>query len=664
MCISKDEKKVIVPIIIDNYQQCQSEEDAKKKGVIKPINFYALQEQKDGTQLEIPVIDDRLAGIEIPFGVDPQVYMERVLAEIEKQGNSGVKNNKRSTSVVRAEEGKEDEKNPISISDIVNYELSPQKMYIYINFRGDIIYDLNEVLADIVIDGIREKPITIKTTQISNLTKIVANKYPHAIVYDRKSISIVEIDFRKKLRHAEKVECYTDAGWQRILGKYQYIHSGSNISGAIIKTPLSLPCMENLNIRQLPTIWNTMKGLYKDYIGSAILSVYSTLGILYKPFSEAGYPPHFLLFITGKSGSFKTTIAKILFIQLCDEHYRNSPRRIITDTDVSIERGIVMYGRDTITLLDDFSPARNKQSAIEMSNKLESVIRMVGDGSSKSRSNTNLEDIRGEGVSGMVVLTGELHGKGLSSNLRCLLCEIESTNVDLQKVSELQKKPYLVTSFIYHFTRFLSMQWKQTVEFIKANFDIYRSEIEVMISARRLVDTAVTYWIAIDIIQQFLVQYCGDTEDMVVVESQNMKHDIIVGVKRSELIATEDDPALIFMKTLLMLIDMKEINIGDEKPQKIAEIQFLNGFRDDGYTYINPHDAYMKVVQWMRQGGQEWSLDETQIGALLCKENYAVASSNGVSKKTYYARIAIEGQKYPYLKIANYTFEQLRKKDI
>ena len=645
-------------------QQSQSSADSKRKEVTNPISFYGWQKQEDGSLVELTVIDEYFAGKEIPAGVDPQIYMEEALEDIKKQGNSGVNNSKKVASVVRAEEEKEAEKKVISIKDIVNYELSPRKFYIYMNFRGEIRYDMNEVLTDISIDGIGEPPITIKISQINNLTRVVANRYPHAIVYDRKNVSNVENDFRKKLRHAEKVMCYIDAGWQVILGKYQYIHSESDIKGAEIRTQLTLPCMKEMTVKQLPSIWNTMKGLYKEYIGSTILSIYSILGVLYRPFSEAGYPPHFLLFITGKSGSFKTTIAKLLFIQLCDEQYRNSPRRIITDTEVSIERGIVTYGRDTITLLDDFSPARNKHSAIEMSNKLESVIRMVGDGSSKSRSNTSLEDIRGEGVSGMVVLTGELHGKGLSSNLRCLFCEIESANVDLQKVSYLQKQPYQVTTFIYHFARFLSTQWKQTVEFIKGSFESYRGDIEKVISARRLVDTAVTYWIAIDIIQQFLTQYCGCEMASLLLESQNMKQDIIVGVKRSELIASDDDPALIFMKTLLMLIDMREISICNGKPQKAVEAQVFNGFRDDEYTYINPHDAYMKVVQWMHQGGQEWSLDEAQVGALLCKENYAIASSNGASKKTYYARVAIEGRKCPYLKIANYTFDQLRKADI
>lgn len=63
------------------------------------------------------------------------------------------------------------------------------------------------------------------------------------------------------------------------------------------------------------------------------------------------------------------------------------PRRIDADTLNSFERAVVLSGRDTTLLIDDYAPAKTPQKKAEMQNKLEMIVRMVGDGATKSRSN-------------------------------------------------------------------------------------------------------------------------------------------------------------------------------------------------------------------------------------------------------------------------------------
>ena len=107
-----------------------------------------------------------------------------------------------------------------------------------------------------------------------------------------------------------------------------------------------------------------------------VMSLFSLLGILYRCFRLAGYPPHFLLFINGRTGSLKTTIAKILYSQLCNDCYRDNPRRLDVDSITSFERGIVKVGRDTVLLFDDYAPAKTPQKRQEMKGKLEVLVRI------------------------------------------------------------------------------------------------------------------------------------------------------------------------------------------------------------------------------------------------------------------------------------------------
>lgn len=128
------------------------------------------------------------------------------------------------------------------------------------------------------------------------------------------------------------------------------------------------------------------------------------------------------MFLTGKTGSFKTSIAQVLFVQVEREEHRRHLRRLDSDTDVSMERGLILNGRDNVTVFDDFSPAQNNYKKNKLERSLEMLVRMVGDGSTRSRSNVKLEDQRGNGIKGTVVLTGGIKGARLIVKFALPIC--------------------------------------------------------------------------------------------------------------------------------------------------------------------------------------------------------------------------------------------------
>ena len=264
---------------------------------------------------------------------------------------------------------------------------------------------------------------------------------------------------KNKTYKLNTIYCFVEHGWQNIDGKMWYLNDNV-LAGRFrrIETGVKLP-RYNYKQEQLKNVFFSAMSLYKDMKSISTMVLFSLLGVTYRLFVEAGHTPHFLLFLNGKTGSMKTTIGKILFMQLTDDAHRDYPRRIDTDTVVSFERAIVTKGRDTITLIDDYSPAKTAQKKAELQNKLEAIIRMVGDGSTKSRSNQSLDDVQGEGVQGGVVLTGELRGKGVSSNLRCLYCQMYREQANVEIVTWFQDNPYAYTTLIESFTEYLSENW-------------------------------------------------------------------------------------------------------------------------------------------------------------------------------------------------------------
>lgn len=669
--MDNDKQKRIVPIIFTDRQNTPADIPEKKvtcpiEFIKKPINFVAQQRCEDGSLKEVVVEKSAIAGTIIPCGVNVEEFENVCIKLMEgkglfyTEGQEQTKTESVCEDIVRSPKG--DKRN--EMEDLCNYELFPLYKRIFKDREGKINYNLNEIAVKIQI---KEKfktvtdLFTIKCMEIDKITKVIAKKYPSAIIYDKKDAAKIENDFREKSSQMKEITCYTDAGWQMVGNKCMYLHAGIKVQGAEVLSNLDLPELKGYTKKEIGKIWLMSLGIYKKYEVAAVISIYSFLGVTYKVFDEAGFAPHFLLFLTGKTGSLKTTIAKIFYTQLADEQHRDFPRRIDADTVVSFERALVLSGRDTVTLIDDYSPAKDRQSKVEMGKKLESIIRMVGDGSTKSRSNITLDDCRGEGVKGAVVLTGELRGKGLSSNLRCLYCEMEKEDVELETVSWFQRNKYAYTTIIQHFIYFLSCEWVNVVTFVKENFEIRRREAEGKVEARRLIDVYVVLWILSDIVGWFLVSYCGLQEDDISKEMDFIQKDILNVVIRSEMLSKEENPALIFMRAMVTMLENKKIHLKQERLQCL-DLNLFDGFEDDNYIYLLPDSVYQKVSAWLRMGGLYMGIELSQLGALLCNEGFAVSTSNGANKRLCYARIDVgEGRKAKFIKIPKSIVRSLQE---
>lgn len=647
-------KKIISPITF-----CDSCGDVSAI-VEKAISFIARQQTKTGAYETFETDDESLANLYIPYGVKPEEY-SLLLGGIRTNGIQVEKGKIevciKGIDMVRPAQSEK-------VKDVIaNYEIFPIEKRIHLNRKGEVQIDQNDVDIRISIktdDGITNQRITILYTKIANVVQIISKMFPTAIIFDKRNAYKIENDLRGKMSKIRETKVYIDAGWQEIDNVKVYLHKSCKLQNGRIKTELNLPCDERFQVKDLYNIWRSALNMFCYDDIAAILCGYSLLGVSYKVFDEAGFPPHFLLFISGKTGSFKTAISKILYMQLVDDEHREFPRRIDADTVTSFERALVESGRDTITLYDDYAPAKTVQDKRMLDSKLEVIIRMVGDGSTKSRSNVALEDRKGDGVKGAVVLTGELRGKGLSSNLRCLYCELDKECIQIENLSWFQTNRNAYTTLIQHFAFYLSRKWNYWVLYIREEFDKKRTKARKYLKAGRLVDTLVTMWLLMDMMESFLVEYCAQNKDVTAFEMDNLRAKEIDKVMQSELLSNEEDPATIFMKALATMMENKKINLVEKNTLTGASISMIDGCMDDNYIYLLPDVIYMKVVGWLRCGGITFSLDMHQLGALLCQEGYAESAPNGTNKRTYYARLSIgTGNKIKFLKIPKVVMEKI-----
>ncbi len=624
----------------------------------EPIIFVGREQMKDGSYRTFETEDERLANASIPYGMEKEEYIS-FLEQLQHKRVEDVSMKPAASEkeIIRAEE---------KVADAIsNYEIIPLEKRIYIDGKGNIQFEKNDIDIRIRIktgNGIVEERISILYAKLSSVTQIISKQFPTAIVYDRKNAYKIENALREKLAGVREIKVYTHAGWQRIDGKMVYIHKSQCLQNARVSTELNL-LSNNCFRNNLEEIYRKAINLYDMDGTAAILVAYSLMGVSYRLFNEAGYAPHFLLFINGKTGSFKTAISKVLYMQLVDDEHREYPRRIDADTVTSFERALVESGKDTVTLYDDYAPAKNLQDQRILDSKLEVIIRMIGDGSTKSRSNVALEDKKGEGVKGAVVLTGELRGKGLSSNLRCLYCGIEKERVNKENLSWLQRNKCAYTTFIQHYIYFLSQVWETAIKRIRSLYEERRAQAGKTLKAGRSIDALVTLWLLMDMLEMFLAQYCRLNNSNISHEITYLKQQMAGVVYESELLSEEEDPATVFMKALAFIMEKNGMYIIFKKDLADASKRMIDGCEDENNIYLIPDIAYKNVVSWLRSTGIDFSLDLPRLGELLCQAGYAVTTSNGANKKTYYARLSVgNGKKVSFLKIPKSVIAEFQEK--
>ena len=587
--------------------------------------------------------------LEKPFTIHEQVE----IYDLEQN------NNVNQAVMLHQEEVNKEEKR-LDFTDCANYIITPMVRTVYINRKGEEIQEKEKIHCKIWIAGKDFGDFEVLTSEIHNITKIIGKRYSSAMMnYTISHVEkMIESAFRYKTYKLDTIFCFVEHGWQNIDGKMQYLND-CVCAGMFrrVESGVKLP-RYNYKQEQLKNVFFSAMSLYKDMKSISTMVLFSLLGVTYRLFVEAGHTPHFLLFLNGKTGSMKTTIGKILFMQLSDDAHRDYPRRIDTDTVVSFERAIVTKGRDTITLIDDYSPAKTAQKKAELQKKLEAIIRMVGDGSTKSRSNQSLDDVQGEGVQGGVVLTGELRGKGVSSNLRCLYCQMYREQANVELVTWFQDNPYAYTTLIASFTDYLSENWDRIRQYIKTQFPVGRRTIINELKERRLIDSVVILHIIADILHNFLAIVCNVREQDALTIINNMKVGVVQNAIYSESVSVEENPAIEFIKTMDSLICQGDIYLcGKDEYMSKGE---SDGFVDDKYYYLVPQKVYEKVRRAFNAVNKYFSLDLSELISSLYEEKIIKSYSNGAGKKTYYARVSIgAGKKQSFIKISKEVFEAI-----
>lgn len=243
-------------------------------------------------------------------------------------------------------------------------------------------------------------------TWVSESWDIAANISPGNTTKDKLRYVIAEVGRMTVERRTE----YTHTGWRRIGQEWVYLHGGGAVGMDQVNTALE----GGMQQFHLDANGHSAREGYADSCG--LLDVANShvmipllccayLAPLRSFLTKAGIPPSFAVFLTGKGGSRKTTVAALVL-----SHFGNftskTPTASFHDTANSVRKKAFVL-QDMPLLVDDYHPTSSQQERRRMESMAQDLARAFGDNADRGRMNADRTLQAAMPPRCMAIMTGE-----------------------------------------------------------------------------------------------------------------------------------------------------------------------------------------------------------------------------------------------------------------
>ncbi|MDM7998737.1 MAG: DUF3854 domain-containing protein [Dehalococcoidia bacterium] len=244
---------------------------------------------------------------------------------------------------------------------------------------------------------------------------------------------------------------YTHTGWRKIDGIWRFLSAEA--------PDLDVQLPEALSLYRLPS----SGGGHQEAVAASLrfmdiasyeITVPLLAAVYYAPLCEVT-PPNFILFLCGRTGSLKTSLACLGASHYGGPFSRSSVPANFEWTDNSLER-LQSQAKDVLLIVDDYYPQPTEAKAKQQEQVLQRMIRgQAGRGArGRLRSDTSMRHLYLP--RGLVVVTGEVLPTGHSTAARIIVIDMSKDKVDMNKLSQAQAEAKLYPAAMRSYVDWLS----------------------------------------------------------------------------------------------------------------------------------------------------------------------------------------------------------------
>jgi len=189
-----------------------------------------------------------------------------------------------------------------------------------------------------------------------------------------------------------------------------------------------------------------MKVIQLSPIAGLVIFLHCLLGIMRSLYAEVDKVPRFILFLVGRTGTKKTTLAAFITQMYDRDKDIKNPRRL-DSTSAAFEQ-ILHDAYDCVTVMDDLFPAQSGETKRKQEKTLIDLTRIVGDDSGRAIKKGG--EVVSKEANCNVMVTGE-YLIGTGSDAARMLPIAFTTPIDIAELTACQSQPLIVSTFYSFF---------------------------------------------------------------------------------------------------------------------------------------------------------------------------------------------------------------------
>ena len=369
---------------------------------------------------------------------------------------------------------------------------------------------------------------------------------------------------------------------------------------------------------------------------------------------EEGIDPKFILFLQGRSGTFKSTLAALMLSFFGDFNDTSLPLRCSDTGNSIVEQAFLL--KDILTAMDDFFPSTEADKK-RMTSTVQAVLRAYGDraGRNKLKSDSSIRVSRPP--RGNMILTGEyMPDVGLSGISRLFSVYLNKGDVNQDVLTELQEmaRNQILSGVMYDYILYLKEKRLTVDTFpkeLRRTFEKYRVVFQQKLRDNsthlRNIDQGASFMVGMEMMLQFMQykQILKSTIDEGMLAAQEI---ILQGIMNQGAELDSEKPATKYCKALSALVGSNAaalVNLDDVAEMSNSKnSKNLIGYYDNEFYYIDDSISFQNVCKFYSGQGSTFPVNLTALkrslkeeGLLKCTENSMMLQKNikGNKNKRY-----------------------------
>ena len=358
---------------------------------------------------------------------------------------------------------------------------------------------------------------------------------------------------------------------------------------------------------------------------------------------QAGCMPKFVLFLTGRTGTRKSTLAALI-LSFFGQFTSSDLPMSFRDTANSIIANAFTL-KDVLTCIDDFYPSDNAEMK-KLNATAQTVMRAYGDRTGRARLRSDSTLMESRPPQGNAIITGELSPDvGESGTARYFSLELKEEDVDLGSLSVCQSEAadgaYRRTMYAY--TEWLKRRYlcdDSHVEKLKDKLlnwhkidrnDYYHHN---QTCHGRLPETVACLMIGMRFFLQFLKENCVIKQEDQEVELELFRKELYALADLQSESVEQDKPANIFIRKLYALMESGVIVLKRKGEPGEYTPSFHSGLEDDTYLMIHPDSVHRQVKKLCSDAGEAFPYTMRAIMKALVEEGIAEPGKDTTTRVT------------------------------